>query len=893
MKKFLFAMALTGGFLAQGQSNQHGIEPCGTDQVYRELMERFPELEIRRDALIRNSLRSRSTGDSILVIPVVFHILHEYGSDNIPKARILNELERMNEYFQRLNADITQIVPAFQGIIGKTNVEFRLATKDPSGNCTDGINRIPTNEARFGAISSKINQWAPDRYLNIYTAQQATTARPTPGLVLAYATFPGTSLSSDGIMCRHDAIYGSNSPNDDGWTLIHEVGHYLGLLHPWGDGQVNTECDDDGISDTPVTKGSFSCNLNKRECTEVHGEELFFSEYGNGSGNDSLNNYIELVNGTGSDLDLTNYFIRYNRDGGTWEGEFNFGGHVISASDSTYVIVREGASATLIAQADTIVSDSLNGVVSYNGNDVLGLFKINASNNDTLIDLIGYYSEDPDSSYDPGDGFDVDGIANATQGHVLVRKDHLPTGLINWDYSAGDTISTPSSWVVTNENDWSNVGQHFFFEGIIENVQNFMDYAGCGLPQMFTTEQSAYMREQLIFGRPLISVPSNLAFTGTNVTSAPDCAPAADFHAGRTFTCVGETVRFFDDSYRADGYTLSWTFPDGTPPSSSDPDPSVVFNSPGWKEVTLTVTNAQGSSTVTKKAVHISPTFAVLGPDHVESFEDHTAYWWRIENYLDNEQEFVIGGSAASVGSRSAMLRNYRNLDPDAVPPDPDFWYYQRLGGRVDRLVSPPYDLSAVQSGSLKFDYAYATNAAFMEEITEELRISVSRNCGRTWITLRTLSQDNLNLVTGGSFGGQNFVPDASEWATVDINVGSAVGRGHVMFRFEFTSGDLSNNLYIDNIRFDAVISVDENELSSTNMNIYPNPANEHLYIEVPVVNGDETLVIYNAAGQLIYEAPAEANVTKMTVEVADWARGVYHVQWVSSANTLQSKFVH
>lgn len=694
MKRLLFFIALTGGFLVQGQSHQHGVEPCGTHAAYESLMERYPDIEVRRNALIQNSLRTTSTGDSILVIPVVFHVLHEYGSENISKTRILNEIDRMNTYFQRLNADTTQIVSAFQGLIGRVNIEFRLATKDPGGNCTDGINRIATQEAEFGDYASKVDQWATDRYLNIYTAKVAGSGSSGPGLVLAYATFPGTIFWYDGIVTRADAVYGGGF--DDGWTLNHEVGHYLGLLHPWGVGQVDTECGDDGISDTPVTAGSFGCDLEKDDCNP----------------------------------------------------------------------------------------------------------------------------------------------------------------------------------------------------GTIENVQNFMDYCACGLPQMFTTEQASVMREQLIFERPLMATPSNLAFTGTDVTAAPDCAPVSDFHAERTFACVGEAIDFFDDSYQANGYSLSWTFPGGTPATSSDADPTVSFNSPGWKEVTLTVTNAQGSSTTTKKAVHISPNWAVFGPDHVESFEDDKGYWWRMENFLENEQKFSIEGVAASTGNRSVRLNNWKNVNPSAQIPSPDAWYYDRLGGRIDRLVSPPYDLSLVQSGELLFDYAYATNAAFPDDITERLRVYISTNCGQTWGAPR-LTLTGQDLVTAGNAAGQNFIPSASDWSEAGVNVATATGDGHVMFMFEFTSGDLSNNFYIDNIRFDAAVSVDENELRATNLNVYPNPADDHLFIELPAVNGDETLMIYNAAGQLVYEASAEVNVTKMAVEVADWAKGVYHVQWVTPHSTLQSKFVH
>ena len=693
MKRTATLLMVLATWIAFGQNHNHFNEPCGTQQAYDEMREKFPEVEIMRNELIQNSMRIGSTGDTLLVIPVVFHVLHEYGSENIDKQRILNEVDRMNLYFQKLNADTTQIVPAFQGIIGNPKIEFRLATKDPSGNCTDGINRIPTNEARVGDFASKIAQWAPNRYLNIYTAQLATSGSggTSPGIVLAYATFPGTIWWLDGILSRADAVYGGSF--DDGWTLNHEVGHYLGLSHPWGNGPVDTECGDDGIPDTPVTQGTFSCNLSQDECNP----------------------------------------------------------------------------------------------------------------------------------------------------------------------------------------------------GIIENVQNFMDYASCGLPQMFTDDQAERMRSELINNRPGMTAPDNLAFTGTDVLGPVECSPLADFSASRTFACVGDNVQFRDASSRANGYTLEWTFPDGNPATSTAANPTVSFNTTGWKMVTLVASNSEGSDTIVKKAVHIGPNYAVLGPNHVESFEDQQGYWWKTEKFLNNEQEFEIGFKGASDGVKSMELINYRNVNPNAAFPSPDAMYYFRLGDRVDRVVSPSYDLSLLQNGDLEFDWAYATNAATADEVAAQVRILVSTNCGQTWIPRATVS--GTNLVTAGNQVDNNFKPDASEWETGSISLNTVAGQGQVMFMFEFISGDKSNNFYLDNIRISGTIGMDENALA-TDLNVYPNPANEVVNVEIPYVNGSETLRVFNSMGQLVYEAKAETNMTQMQIDVADWAHGIYHIEWVAQNNTLTSRFV-
>lgn len=694
MKKILLLAALAGGFLASAQSNQT-VYRCGTDEHNEFLKQNYPEFVEQRDQLFLNNLRTTATGDSIIRIPVVWHINHAYGSENISKARILDEMDRVNEYYARLNADTSLVIPVFQNIIGRANIEFVLASKDPGGNCTDGINRIPTNEAENGDAWSKVEQWPADRYLNIHTAKIAGSGNSGVGLTLAYATFPGTAGWFDGVMSRADAIFGGSF--DDGATINHEIGHYLGLPHPWGNGQVATECGDDGISDTPETAGAFSC-----------------------------------------------------------------------------------------AQRDNC---------------------------------------------NPG---------------------------------------TP------------------------ENAQNIMDYgAGCGY--MFTEGQTELMRGTVtaIGARRSLSAASNLTWTGVDGSGPTECAPVADFHTNRNFACVGDNVTFQDDSYRAAVTTYSWTFQDGNPATSTSANPSVTFSSPGWKEVTLTVTNAQGSHTIVKtNEIHISPNWAPLSASYVESFEDDKAYWWRVFNFLENEQKFERTFRGASDGSHSMTLRNYKKTTPNGGPPDPDFFYNRRLGERVDAIVSPAYDLSLLQSGDFTFDYSFATNAPSVDDLSQALRIKVSTNCGQSWTTRKVI--EGPDLVSAGNYAGINFAPSmSSQWATESFSMNFLSGEPNVMVMFEFTSDDNSNNLYIDNIRINGAISVDENELEATGIKVYPNPATDRLFVDVPAINGNETLVVYNTAGQIVLERQVTSSETEISIDVADWAKGIYHLQWVTPSQVLQSKFVH
>lgn len=254
------------------------VKPCGTTEMMNKYLNEHPAIksqylaeEQMRDQQDQASFaKGYKEGDGkamlpIYIIPVVFHILHVGGPENISDAQIMDEMRILNEDYRKLNPDISAVVPTFTSIAADCEIEFRLAQKDPLGNCTNGIDRIYTSETNIGDDGSKLNQWPRNKYLNVWVVKTITSG------AAGYAYLPGTTAAAnDGIIILSTYIgaIGSGSTTRSR-ALTHEIGHYLNLNHTWG-GTNNPEVDctgSDSVTDTPKTQGHLSCPLGSIVCT--------------------------------------------------------------------------------------------------------------------------------------------------------------------------------------------------------------------------------------------------------------------------------------------------------------------------------------------------------------------------------------------------------------------------------------------------------------------------------------------------------------------------------------------------------------------------------------------------------------------------------------------------
>lgn len=241
-----------------------------------------------------------SQSGGIIYIPVVVHVIHngdDYGTnENITDEQVQSQITVMTQDFRRMSG-----TPGFNTnpVGADTQIEFVLAKVDPNGNPTNGINRVNLCEASWStadidAVVKPSTIWDATQYMNMWSVNFSN------GSLLGYAQFPsnsglsglntsGGAATTDGVVAGY-RFFGSSSlapggnygaPYDKGRTMTHEVGHFLGLRHIWGDGDCTA---DDFCADTP------NAGAANEGCPTIDSCP--------GGGNDMVQNYMDYTNDT-------------------------------------------------------------------------------------------------------------------------------------------------------------------------------------------------------------------------------------------------------------------------------------------------------------------------------------------------------------------------------------------------------------------------------------------------------------------------------------------------------------------------------------------------------------------------------------------------------------------
>lgn len=303
-KSFSVSIALLGStlFFAQNHNHSHHldhsnmrdgerVEYCKTHKELNRLMQNpafanrrvLDQQQLSQQELIVEQQNMNKAG-TIYKVPIVFHVLHNGGTENISREQILDALSILNRDFRLQNTDANNVVSAFQGMPSDIEIEFVLATIAPDGQCFSGITRTQSprtvdtdSDAYDGSdqVAAIVNgndvyqgTWNPSKYLNVYICKEINGAA---GYTYNPASWFSGSMRYNGIFLLHNytGSIGTSSVFSSR-TLTHEVGHWLNLSHTWGPnnnpGNQSSCNDDDFVSDTPNTKGVTSCNLSESSC---------------------------------------------------------------------------------------------------------------------------------------------------------------------------------------------------------------------------------------------------------------------------------------------------------------------------------------------------------------------------------------------------------------------------------------------------------------------------------------------------------------------------------------------------------------------------------------------------------------------------------------------------
>jgi hypothetical protein len=251
MKKIFTVLAAIALAVSNGQAQRN----CGSMEHLQQ-MSNDPQVVERRtqiEAFTEEWVRNNGGDRALVTIPVVVHVVYNTATENISDAQIQSQITVLNADFRKLNSDASLVPSAFSSLAADANIEFCLASTDPTGASTTGITRTSTTSTSFStndgvkfSSSGGKNAWDATKYLNIWVCDIS-------GGILGYAQFPGGSASTDGVVIDYQyfgTMGTATAPFNKGRTATHEVGHWLNLYHIWGDD--GTGCTgSDLVSDTP------------------------------------------------------------------------------------------------------------------------------------------------------------------------------------------------------------------------------------------------------------------------------------------------------------------------------------------------------------------------------------------------------------------------------------------------------------------------------------------------------------------------------------------------------------------------------------------------------------------------------------------------------------------
>ncbi len=333
-----------------------------------------------------------------------------------------------------------------------------------------------------------------------------------------------------------------------------------------------------------------------------------------------------------------------------------------------------------------------------------------------------------------------------------------------------------------------------------------------------------------------------------NYVCDPNNPPNAAFYASSTSFCPGLNCTFKNAS-SSNSQSYIWSFPGGTPSTSSEKEPSIVYNQLGNFNVQLIAYNEFGSDTLLLESyIQITNTgFRTVLSEDFES-NDFGAGGWTVANPDDSitwEIDSIVG---TFPGNKAVTVNMFR---------------YAGSNGQRDYLISPEFQLNQTTSNSLYFEHAYRRRSI---EEHDSLIVSISTDQGNSWIRLLEVSEYGDGTFATNSILNTSFIPSKrSDWCknstigplcySIDLSDYDTVSSARI--RFE-TVNDGGNNVYIDNVKIQGVCSI---PLSNPVINkpydafvVFPNPAYDFVQINTESTRTWNVSML-DLAGRVVWKA--------------------------------------
>jgi len=357
-------------------------------------------------------------------------------------------------------------------------------------------------------------------------------------------------------------------------------------------------------------------------------------------------------------------------------------------------------------------------------------------------------------------------------------------------------------------------------------------------------------------------------------------APVVVFYSNQNIICPGDSIAFSDSS-AFNPTSWSWTFPDGNPSTDTVPNPVVTYTASGTYNVTLTATNASGSSTLTKTN-YIVVLNNIGAPQITEDFK----------NSQFPPANFFITDDAADgiIWMRDSVTGAYGTNTASMIFDNFSF----NVTGTRDKISTRLMDLSSVTAAILAFDVAYSPYDT--TNWSDTLAIYVSTDCGAT-DTLVYL-KGGTQLSADSSLNTSLFVPASNQWRNDIVDLSPFLGESDVIISFE-NRAYFGNVMYVDLINITTAVGINESQLSSDFI-MFPNPVHQTAVISINNVEFKDAAKVavkmYDIIGNEVKQLPVTSSSNgKMFVQFdkGNLESGIYFYR-ICYGNTVAggSKFI-